>query len=74
MASIEEVSSQHHANHRVFNAEKTPRPPCSRTGLKEGGEQNLLGAMALENAMLAVDTQSKRLIPVDALEMTSPET
>ena len=37
----------------------------------EEGEQNLLGAMALEDAMLAVDAHSKRLIPVDALEMTS---
>ena len=37
----------------------------------EDGEQSLLGAMALEDAMLAVDPHSKRLIPVDALEMTS---
>ena len=37
----------------------------------EAGEQSLLGAMALEDAMLAVDPHSKRLIPVDALEMTS---
>ena len=37
----------------------------------EGGEQNLLGAMALEDAMLAVDPHSRRLMPVDALEMTS---
>ena len=37
----------------------------------EDGEQNLLGAMALEDAMLAVDPHSRRLIPVDALEMTS---
>ena len=36
----------------------------------EDGEQNLLGAMALEDAMLAVDPHSRRLIPVDALEMT----
>ena len=37
----------------------------------EEGEQNLLGAsMALEDAMLAVDPHSRRLIPVDALEMT----
>ena len=36
----------------------------------EDGEQCLLGAMALEDAMLAVDPHSKRLIPVDALEMT----
>ena len=40
----------------------------------EDGEQNLLGAMALEDAMLAVDPHSRRLIPVDALEMTSAET
>ena len=33
-------------------------------------EQNLLGAMALEDAMLAVDPHSRRLIPADALEMT----
>ena len=39
----------------------------------EDGEQNLLGAMALEDAMLAVDPHSMRLIPVDALEMTSTE-
>ena len=39
----------------------------------EDGEENLLGAMALEDAMLAVDPHSKRLIPVDALEMTSIE-
>ena len=32
----------------------------------EEGEQNLLGAMALEDAMLAVDPHSRRLIPVDA--------
>ena len=37
----------------------------------EQGEQNLLGAMALEDAMLAADPHSMRLIPVDALEMTS---
>ena len=37
----------------------------------EAGEQNLLGAMALEDAMLAVDPHSRRLIPVDALEMTA---
>ena len=36
----------------------------------EDGEQNLLGSMALEDAMLAVDSHSRRLIPVDALEMT----
>lgn len=40
----------------------------------EHGEQNLLGAMALEDAMLAVDQNSMRLIPVNALEMTSAET
>ena len=39
----------------------------------EEGEQNLLGAMALEDAMLAADPHSMRLIPVDALEMTSGE-
>ena len=37
----------------------------------EQGEQSLLGAMALEDAMLAADPHSMRLIPVDALEMTS---
>ena len=37
----------------------------------EYGEQSLLGAMALEDAMLAVDPHSKRLTPVDALDMTS---
>ena len=36
----------------------------------EDWELNLLGAIALEDAMLAVDPHSKRLIPVDALEMT----
>ena len=36
----------------------------------EEGEQNLLGAMALEDAMLAVDPHSQRLLPVVALEMT----
>lgn len=40
----------------------------------EQGEQSLLGAMALEDAMLAADPHSMRLIPVDALEMTSGET
>ncbi len=35
----------------------------------EAGEQSLLGAMALEDAMLAVDPHSKRLMPVHALEM-----
>ena len=36
----------------------------------EEGEQSLLGAMALGDAMLAVDPYSKRLTPVNALEMT----
>ena len=36
----------------------------------EAGEQSLLGAMALEDAMLAVDPHTKRLIPINALEMT----
>ena len=36
----------------------------------EDGEPSLLGAMALEDAMPAVDPHSRRLIPVDALEMT----
>ena len=40
----------------------------------EQGEQSLLGAMALEEAMLAADPHLMRLIPVDALEMTSAET
>ena len=40
----------------------------------EDGEQNLLGAMALEDAMLAVDPHLMRLIPVNALEMTGAET
>ena len=35
----------------------------------EAGEQSLLGAMALEDAMLAVDPHSNRLISVNALEM-----
>ena len=34
----------------------------------EDGEQNLLGAMALEDALLAVEQHGVRLIPVDALE------
>jgi len=38
------------------------------------GEQNLLGAMALEDAMLAVDPHSQRLMPVNALEMADPST
>ena len=38
----------------------------------EDGEPSLLGAMALEDAMLAVDPHSRRLIPVNALEMTTP--
>ena len=40
----------------------------------EAGEQSLLGAMALEDAMLAVDPHSKRLMPVNALEMADPST
>ncbi len=36
----------------------------------EEGEPILLGAMALEHALLAVDPHGQRLIPVDALEMT----
>ena len=36
----------------------------------EDGEPSLLGAMALEDAMLAVDPHSRRLKPVDAQEMT----
>ncbi len=40
----------------------------------EDGEQNLLGAIAWDDDMLAVDPHSKHLIPVDALEMTSTET
>lgn len=40
----------------------------------EAGEQSLLGAMALEDAMLAVDPHSQRLMPVNALEMTDPST
>ena len=35
----------------------------------EESEPSLLGAMALEDAMLAVDPHSQRLIPVNALEM-----
>ena len=35
----------------------------------EEREQSLLGAMALEDAMLAVDPHSRRLMPVNALEM-----
>ena len=37
----------------------------------EEGEQSPLGAMALEDAQLAVDRHSRRLVPVDALEMTA---
>ena len=37
----------------------------------EDGEQSPLGAMALEDAMLAVDPHSRRLVPVDALEITA---
>ena len=40
----------------------------------EAGEQSLLGAMALEDAMLAVDPHSNRLLPVNALEMGDPST
>lgn len=40
----------------------------------EAGEQSLLGAMALEDAMLAVDPHSQRLMPVNALEMADPST
>ena len=36
----------------------------------EDGKESLLGAMALEDAILAVDPHSRRLIPVDTLEMT----
>ncbi len=39
----------------------------------EEGEPTLLGAMALEDALLAVDPNGQRLIPVDALEMTGAE-
>lgn len=35
----------------------------------EAGELSLLGAMALEDAMLAVDPHGNRLIPANALEM-----
>ena len=37
----------------------------------EDGEPVLLGDTALEHALLAVDTHSRRLVPVDGLEMTS---
>ena len=37
----------------------------------EEGEPTLLGAMALEHALLAVDPHGQRLIPVDALEINS---
>ena len=37
----------------------------------EEGEPMLLCAMALEHALLAVDPHEQRLMPVDALEMTS---
>ena len=36
----------------------------------EDGELSLLGAMALEDAILAVGPHSQRLIPVNALEMS----
>ena len=37
----------------------------------EDGEQSPLGAMALEDAMLATDPHSRQPVPVDALEMTA---
>ena len=37
----------------------------------EEGEPTLLGSMALEHALLVVDPHGQRLMPVDALEMTS---
>ena len=37
----------------------------------EDREQSPLGATALEDAMLAVDPHSRRLVAVDALEMTA---
>ena len=40
----------------------------------ESGEQSLLGAMALEDAMLAVDPHARRLMPVNALEIVDPST
>ena len=52
----------------VIRLEGREFPPSVTLG--EDGEQNLLGAMALEDAMLAVDPHSGRPIPVDALEMT----
>ena len=39
----------------------------------EEGEQNLLGAIALADAMLAVGPALEEVIPVNALEMTSTE-
>ena len=53
----------------VIRLEAREFPPPVTFG--EDGEQNLLGAMALEDAMLAVDPHSRRLIPVDALEITN---
>ena len=41
--------------------------------LGEDGELSLLGAIALEDAMLAVDPHSRRLVLVEVLEMTSAE-
>ena len=38
---------------------------------REDREQSPLGATALEDAMLAVDPHSRRLVAVDALEMTA---
>ena len=39
----------------------------------EEGEPVLLGAMALEHALLAVDPHGQRLMPMDALEMTGTD-
>ena len=46
------------------------RPPVL-VAFGEDGEPTPLGTMALENALLAVDQHGQRLMPVDALEMTS---
>ena len=55
-------------NHRL-EGQQFPTP----VAFGEEGEPTLLGAMALEHALLAVDPHGQRLMPVDALEMTSRE-
>ena len=70
--------------HRASTPEFALEKPAPTPALKPGAGMGLaddtpiptpdgwttVGAMALEDAMLAVDPHSRRLIPVDALEMT----